>query len=120
MKRTGPTNAQLKSLIVELKKTAIEQKVPLWKRIAKDLERPTRIRRSVNIMKIVKHTRDGETAIVPGKVLSLGTLEKKMTIAAFQYSAAAKEKIAKAGGTVLTIHELLLKNPKGQKVRIIG
>ena len=69
MKKSGPTNNVLKNLIVELKTLSIKNKVPLWKRIALELEKPARMRRQVNIARINQHIKDGETAIVPGKVL---------------------------------------------------
>ena len=120
MKRTGPTNPHLQKLIRDLKKLSAEKQVNLWRRIAKDLEKPTRIRRKVNLYKIEKHLKNGETAIVPGKLLSLGDLTKKVEIAAYQASQQAKEKITKAGSKFLTIHELMKKNPQGKKIRIIG
>ncbi len=120
MKRTGPTNPQLQQLIRDLKKLSAEKQVNLWKRIAKDLERPTRIRRKVNLYRIDKHLNSGETAVVPGKLLSLGNLTKKVEIAAYQASEQAKEKVADAGSKFLTIQELMKKNPSGKKVRIIG
>lgn len=120
MKRTGPTNPNLQKLIRDLKKLSAEKQVKLWRRIAKDLEKPTRIRRKVNLYKVQKYLKDGETAIVPGKLLSLGELTKKAEIAAYQASQQAKEKIAKAGSKFLTIQELMKKNPQGKKIRIIG
>ena len=118
-KRTGPTNQNLINLITELKVLANKENVRLWKRIAKDLERPTRIRRSVNIYKINKYTKDKETALIPGKVLSQGDLTKKISVAAFTFSDKAKEKINKIGKT-LSIQELIKENPKGKNIRIIG
>jgi len=118
-KRTGPTNQYLRSLIDELRDLSKQQKVNLWDRIAEDLEKSTRRRRTVNIYKIDKYTRDDETAIVPGKVLSIGKLNKKIKVAAFQFSDQAKEKINLVG-KALTIKELIKENPKGSKVRIIG
>ncbi len=120
MKRTGPTNPHLQKLIRDLKKLSAEKQVKLWKRVAKDLERPTRIRRKVNLYRIEKFLKSGETAVVPGKLLSLGDLTKKAEIAAYQASQQAKEKIAKANAKFLTIQELMKKNPQGKKVRIIG
>ena len=117
MKRTGPQNPDLISLIRTLKKLSNKEKVNLWKRIAKDLQKPTRIRRKVNIYKIDKNTKEGETAIIPGKVLSMGDLSKNITIAAYQFSEAAKDKLK---DKAITIEELIEKNPKGKKVRIIG
>ncbi|MDP3918966.1 MAG: 50S ribosomal protein L18e [Nanoarchaeota archaeon] len=110
------SNIHTRQLILDLKKAG--RTVPLWKRIASELDRSTRKIINVNISKIDKHIKDGEIAIVPGKVLSLGALNKKTTIAAFSFSEIAKEKINK-NGEAITIAELLKKNPKGSKVRII-
>jgi len=119
MKRTGPQTLELKDLIKELKTLASKENVKLWKRIASDLEKPTRIRRKTNLYKINKYTKEDETAIVPGKVLSLGDLTKKITIAAYQFSDASLNKINKVGKAI-SIKELMKQNPKGKKVRIIG
>jgi len=110
------TNLQTRILISELKKAG--KSVPLWKRIADELESPTRQMVSVNVGKLDSVVRDGETALVPGKVLSVGTMSKKITVAAFSFSEAARAKIA-AHGTAISIHELLKKNPKGNNVRIV-
>ena len=118
-KRTGPQSLELQTLIRELRKLGSKEKVNLWKRVASDLERPTRIRRKVNLYKIENVLRDGETAVVPGKVLSLGEYSKKNSIAAYQFSEAAKHKINKTGKAI-SIHQLIKENPKGKKVRIVG
>ena len=120
VKRTGPTNQNLITLIRELKKLSTTQKVKIWKRVAQDLEKPTRIRRKVNLYRIEKHLKPGETALIPGKLLSLGELTKKAEISAFQISQQALEKIKNSGSTFLTLQELMQKNPNGKKVRIIG
>lgn len=120
VKRTGPTNGQTVALIELLRKQANEQKVNLWRRIADDLEMPTRSRREVNLFRINIHTKDNEMVIVPGKVLGTGDLQHKVTVAAFNFSQSAVEKIKRANGICLTIPEMLQKNPKGQNVRIIG
>ena len=118
-KRTGPQNLELQMLIRELKKLGSKENSNLWKRIASDLERPTRIRRKVNLYKIEKVLRKDETAVVPGKVLSLGEYTKKNSVAAYQFSDAAKEKINKTGKAI-SIHQLMKENPNGKRVRIIG
>jgi len=117
--RTGPTNPELRNLIVDLKKLSIEQNKKIWKRIASDLEKPTNQRRTVNLVKIDRYTKENETVIVPGKVLAGGDLTKKATVAAYQFSESALEKINKVG-KALTIKELIQINPKGNKVRILG
>ena len=119
VKRTGPTTLELKNLILDLNKLSSKEKVPLWKRVAEDLLKPTRIRREANLYKINKNIRKDEIALVPGKVLSSGELDKKVTVAAYQFSKEAKEKINKIGKAI-TIKVLMKENPKGKMVRIIG
>ncbi|MCK4589894.1 MAG: 50S ribosomal protein L18e [Nanoarchaeota archaeon] len=118
-KRTGPTNQNLKKLIQELKEKSLAEGVKLWKRIAHDLEKPSRQRRAVNIYKIDQFAKDGETVVVPGKILSVGQLTKKLNVAAYTVSKEAQEKITKSG-KLLTIQQLIKENPKGKNVRIIG
>lgn len=118
VKRTGPTNYQLQELLSQLESKAIENN--LWKRVMKDLKKPSRQRSSINVYKINKFAREGETILVPGKVLSLGDLDKKVDVAAVNFSAEARSKIIAAKGKTFTIKELLQQNPDGKKVRILG
>lgn len=113
-------NDQVMALIVDLKKLSIEKKVPLWKQIAVELEKPSRSRREVNIYKIDANARDDEMVIVPGKVLSNGVMQKSVSVAALSFSKDAKEKIISAKGKALSIQELMKQNPEGKKIRILG
>lgn len=106
----------LRKLIVALHK----KKEPIWKRVSEELNKPARIRRAVNLSRISNNIRDGEIALVPGKVLASGELTKKVKIAGWQFSDAAKEKIEKAGCKAVSISELAESYKKGSKVRIIG
>lgn len=106
-------------LLQLLKKTAIENKAPVWKRVASDLEKPTRRRRVVNVYKIEKYAKDNEIVVVPGKVLGTGDLNKKVTVAAFNFSDDAFKKI-KEKGNAISIKELIEKNPQGKKIRLMG
>jgi large subunit ribosomal protein L18e len=112
-------NTTTQTLVQELRKTAIDQQAPLWKRVAEDLERPTRQRRVVNIFKIDAYSQDGDILIVPGKVLGEGDLTKKVTVVALSFSEQALSKINKNGKT-MTIPELVKANPKASKVKILG
>jgi large subunit ribosomal protein L18e len=112
-------NERLMELLQLLKKTAIEHEAAVWKRVAVELEKPTRRRRIVNLYKIDKYVRDGETVVVPGKVLGTGNLNKKFNVAAYSFSEDAIEKISEKG-KAMTINELVVKNPKGEKIRIMG
>jgi large subunit ribosomal protein L18e len=113
-------NEHLQTLISELKRQSREQNVNLWSRIAMDLEKPTRMRRIVNLSKIDHVTKDDETIVVPGKVLGTGELKHKVTIAAFTFSRQALEKIQKADSKHYTLMDFMKKNPKGSNTRIIG
>ena len=119
VKRTGPTTLELKNLIQDLKDLARRENVKIWSRVAYDLSKPTRQRREVNLYKLNKYVKDSETAVVPGKVLSSGDFNKKIVVAAYQFSSSAREKINKTGKAI-SIKELIKENPKGKKVRIIG
>ena len=119
-KRTGPTNPILQNVIRELKNRSRDQSVELWKRVANDLEKPTRQRRVVNLSSISRYTKENETIVVPGKVLGAGILEHKLTICAFQFSGGAKEKIEKAGSKIIPLLELSKDNPTGKGIKIIG
>lgn len=116
MKKTNP---ELITLIQQLRQMSQEQKIDIWKDIAKRLEKSGKNYPQVNLDKIQKHLLDKETALIPGKVLGDGEI-KKMDIAAWKFSETAKKKIKKAGGKHYTIQELLQKNPKGKNLRIIG
>ena len=118
MKRTGPTNYQIQKLLEDLEGKARESN--FWRRIVKDLKKSSRQRRKVNIYKINKAARDGETIVVPGKVLSVGELSKKVDVAALTFSAEARKKIEESKGKVMSLTELLKNNPEGKKVRILG
>ena len=113
-------HTHIRTLVQDLKKTAAEKKAPLWKRVAEDLNKPTSKRRVVNLSRIDRYANAQDTVLVPGKVLSMGDLTKKVTVVAYQFSGKAREKIESSGSKTMTITELMEKNPKGAKVRIFG
>jgi len=115
MKRTGPTNPDLMNLIKELKTASLKNDAPIWKRIATELEKPSRKRRHVNLYEINKHINDGDVVIIPGKVLATGDLTKRAKVVAWSFSEKAIEKIKET----TTIHQLIKDNPKGSNVKII-
>lgn len=111
MPNRGTTNPNLEKLIIELRKT----KKPFYKRVAEELAKPTRQRAEVNLWKINKYTAEGETIVVPGKVLCEGELGHKVIVSAFRVSGKLNDKNLK----VITINELMKKNPDGSGVRIL-
>lgn len=108
------TDLTKRRLIGDLRKT----KINAYKRIADELEKPTRRMPSVGLYKIGLYVKDNETAVIPGKVIATGEFNKKITVSAFKFSESALEKINKTGKAI-TIQELIKKNPKAQGVRIL-
>ncbi len=119
MKRTGPTNPYLKSLIENLKKKSFELNAPIWRAVAEKLEKPRRQRVEVNISDLERVANENEYIVVPGVVLGSGDLSKKLVVAAWKFSPTAKQKIEKMKGECLSIDELVERNPKGSGVRIV-
>lgn len=116
---TGPTNLELRMLTRFLRKAGKEYNAPVWKYAAGLLERPTRRRVEVNLYKIERYAEEGDYVLVPGKVLGFGVLTKKVVVAAWRFSRAAREKIYAAGGEAITIAELVRRNNRGSKVKIL-
>ena len=111
-------NPKLQELISSLKKQSIEHKTGVWKRVALELEKPTRMHRVVNLSKIEKYTENNDVVIVPGKLLSGGELTKKITIIAYNYSQKTVDKLGKS--TVISIEDALKKYPDAKNIKIIG
>ena len=120
MKRTGPTNPQVQTLVAELRRISSVEKTPLWSLVAEDLEAARRNKCVVNLSSINRVAKENETVLVPGKVLGSGILNSKMTIAALGFSKSAHDRITQAHGKCLTISDLLKENPKGSNVKVLG
>jgi len=88
--------------------------------VADRLSRSRRRRIAVNVSRLNRYTKEGETAVVPGKVLGAGKIDHPLHVAAFAFSEQARLKILKAKGKCLSILELVERNPKGTNVKIIG
>jgi large subunit ribosomal protein L18e len=119
MKETKSTNPELVQLIRFLKKQSNEQKVGIWDDVAENLSKSRRARISVNLSSINRYTKRADTVVVPGKVLGSGTIDHAVTVAAFSLSESATAKLKAARAKVLSITELVEKNPTGANVKII-
>ena len=112
-------NPSLLELLGALREASYKNEAPIWKEVAERLENSRKNWAMMNVGKISKVLKDGEIALVPGKVLGDGDITKKFDVAAFQFSQSAIVKITTAGGKALTIKDLMTKNPKGSKVRLL-
>jgi large subunit ribosomal protein L18e len=119
MKETKSTNPELVQLIRFLKKQGSANEVKIWREVAKHLAKTRQQRAAVNLSRINRHTQKSDMIVVPGKILGTGTIDHAVTVAAFNASEKAKEKLAAAKANYLSIPELVEKNPKGANVKII-
>ncbi|SFM59653.1 50S ribosomal protein L18e [Methanolobus profundi] len=113
------TNPRTPVLIAALKEEARQNEAAIWRDVAKRLEKPGKNYAQVNLSKINRYAKDGETVLIAGKVLGSGLLNKAVTVAAYNFSATAMEKIAEVGGKCLTIEEMMKENPKGSGIKIL-
>jgi len=114
------TNPNLISLIKELKNQAREKEAPIWRDVAERLEKSSKHWAEVNLSSIERNAEEGDTIVIPGKVLGAGFLRKEVTIGAFKASRRAEESIAEAGGELLNLRELAEREPKGSGIKIMG
>jgi len=120
VKKPETTNPELIALIRFLKKQSKENEALIWKDIAEDLTKPRRSRIAVNLSHLNRYTEKNEIVIVPGKVLGAGEIDHPITVAAFSFSNRGRTKIQTARGKIISLTDLVRKNPKGSNVRIIG
>ncbi len=87
----------------------------LWKRVHRLVEVPARRRKTVNLSQISRNSKEGANVIVPGKVLSEGSMDHKVTIAAMEFSKDALAGLNKAGCRVVSLKEMI----GSKKVQVI-
>ncbi|MHA1682263.1 MAG: 50S ribosomal protein L18e [Promethearchaeota archaeon] len=114
-KVTGPQDINVRKMIRVLEKT----KINVWKEVASYLKKARRKRVEANLGRLERITSNGETIVVPGKVLGTGMFSKNITIAALAWSESAKQKVESAGSKIITIEEVLESNPSGSNVKLI-
>ncbi|MGQ9459934.1 MAG: 50S ribosomal protein L18e [Candidatus Bathyarchaeaceae archaeon] len=120
MKKVKATNPELIKLIRTLRKESRESEGKIWRYIADRLSHSRSKRVAVNVSRLNRYTKKGETVAVPGKVLGAGKIDHPINVAAFAFSDQARTKILRAKGKCLSILDLMKNNPKGTNVKIIG
>ena len=106
-------STELREIIINSKKNE------KWLEVSSLLAGPTRKRLIVNLDEIDKQTKPGETIVIPGKVLSMGEINKKIKIIALKFSGKAKEKLIKAGCEIALLNSEIEKNKDAKGVRIL-
>lgn len=113
-------DSELVHTLIALRRAARNNHAPIWGAVARGLARPRHRVTPVNVGQLSRLAPDGATVIVLGKVLASGEISRPLTVAAYHFSAAARKKIHAAGGSVLTIPELMKVRPDGSGVRLYG
>lgn len=98
---------------------SLAKKNEKWLNIASLLTYPRSKRPSINLDKINHETKEGDKILIPGKVLSVGELTKKIEIIAVNFSKEAIEKIKKSKSEFKYIEEEIKENPKAEGIKII-
>ena len=107
------TNKELIQSIINAKKNKE------WLEVAGIISTPKRKRININLEKIDKESKEGETILVPGKVLSQGEINKKIKIVALGFSKKAREKLSKSKIGISSINEEIKKNPGAKGIKIL-
>ena len=107
------TNPDLAESIRNLKKSED------WKKIANIISSPRRKRIVLNLREIDEISKNGESLLIPGKVLSEGDISKKVRIIAMKFSKSAEEKLLKSKTEFSYISEEIKKNPGAKGLRIL-
>jgi len=104
----------------ELAETIIKaKKHKNWLEIASKLASPRRRKVSINLEKIEKETKEGDTVVIPGKVLGDGEISKKIRVVALSFSDRAEKKLKTKKCEVVSILEEIRANPKGEGIKIL-
>lgn len=118
-KRTGPANPELQALIAELRSRGYKEGSKFLIKIADELAKSARKRAKVNVSRLERFCKAKEDVIIPGKLLADGILTKQLTVSCFGASESARKKTEGAGGKIISIEQMVEKNPKGTGVRIV-
>jgi large subunit ribosomal protein L18e len=103
-----------------LRRASKKNKAPIWRALERELARPRRNRREVNVGVLADKTDDGQVIVVPGKVLGSGEIGHKLTLCAITISESATKKIIACGGKLVSLSNLVEQYPDGKGVRVIG
>jgi large subunit ribosomal protein L18e len=113
-KIAGPSNYYVRKLIRDLWKT----KIRIWRKISKKLSSPRKNKVTPNLYRINRKTKENDVIVIPGKILGMGELNHTLTIACLECSNSARTKINSSGSKLISIEELLEKNPNGSGIKI--
>jgi|SRR3989304_5680069 len=107
------TNKELVDTIVAAKKRTE------WIKIAGILSSSRRDSLDLNLGEIDAKVQEGDTVLIPGKVLSQGEIKKKIKVIAYKFSEKAKEKLSKDKVQMSSIIDEIKKNPEAKGFKVL-
>ena len=113
-KKTDPEIVETIKLAMGAAKKNLE-----WGKIAKVLSGPRKNYSRVNVGQIDRSSKEGDTVIVPGKVLSSGSISKRVKVCVLSFSELAVKKILKTKSEYVMLSEEISKNPNADGIKII-
>ncbi|MDP4039095.1 MAG: 50S ribosomal protein L18e [Candidatus Pacearchaeota archaeon] len=113
-KRTGKKRSD------EIIKTiSAANKLKKWSKVAQFISGSRRKYKSINLNEISSQTKEGDTALILGNVLGVGSVNKKIKICAINFSESARKKLIGEKIQILNILEEIKKNPNAEGIKII-
>ncbi len=106
-------------ILVETIRAAKKTGSDFWLRVAGIVSGPGRSKTEINLSDIEKATKEGDSVVFPGKVLSQGEISKKIAVIALSFSEKAREKLLKNKSHVLSIREEIKKNPSAEGLKFL-
>ena len=103
--------------VVETIREAMKHKP--WVKVLAILSGPKCNYTSLNLSQINNKSSVGDTVLIVGKVLSLGSITKKIKICALSISENAKVKLKESKSEFITIFDEIKKNPKAEGIKIL-
>ena len=107
------TSSELVETIMKAKKNG------KWIKIAGMISGPRRKQAGKNLDEIDRETKEGDTVIIPGKVLGQGEVSKKIRVAALYFSKSAREKLKNKKCEIVSIAEEIKVNPKAEGLKVL-
>ena len=107
-------------MVKDLKQASKKNEAPIWSKIADLALKPSSSKRTINLTRINRITKESDILFVPGKVLGTGNLSHKITLSSFSISTTAANKIIQSGGNIMTYSDMIKKFPTGKGVIIFG
>ncbi len=104
----------------ELRKASRSNDAPIWSRLSREALKPSAARRTINLNKMSKLTREGDAVFFAGKVLGTGAISHKITLCSFSISRTAAQKVLASGGSIQGYREMVSQFPTGKGVVLLG